>query len=398
MIAGFFHRWEQRLADIHRSERVVRPFDWGLDWISGDWDLAEGRDLSPALPGGTDTSPALPRGTDVSRAFAGVTGSSSTLRGGRDFSPAVHDPGPPPLDVVRTWVDSIMRDTDAFFTPAPTSEYMLTPTSPATAAPGEAGILTFPSALVTPHPENNVVHARFFPAKDKRRAVVVMPQWNSDAGGHIGLSRLLSRLGITTLRLSKPYHDRRMPPELRRADYIVSSNVARTLQVCRQAVLDARRALWWLRDQGYQHLGLVGTSLGSCLAMLTAAHEPLVRVQALNHVSPFFADVVWRGVSTAHVRQGLDGHIDLETLRDLWRPISPWSYIERSRGRKTLLVYAKYDLTFPVDLSLTFVREFRRRQIPIDVGVLPCGHYSTGEVPFKFLDGYYLARFLTRNL
>ena len=95
---------------------------------------------------------------------------------------------------------------------------------------------------------------------------------------------------------------------------------------------------------------------------------------------------------------GLDGHIDLETLRELWRPISPWSYLERARGKKTLLVYAKYDLTFPVDLSRKLVDEFRRRHIPTEVAVLPCGHYSTGAAPFKFLDGYYLARFLRRNL
>jgi hypothetical protein len=132
--------------------------------------------------------------------------------------------------------------------------------------------------------------------------------------------------------------------------------------------------------------------------MLTASHEPLVRAQALNHVSPFFADVVWRGVSTAHVREGLDGNIDLETLRELWRPISPWSYLERARGKNTLLVYAKFDLTFPVDLSVKLVDEFRRRGVNPDVAVLPCGHYSTGEAPFKFLDAYYLARFLLRNL
>ena len=248
---------------------------------------------------------------------------------------------------------------------------------------------------MTPHPENNLVHARFFPARDKRRAVVVMPQWNSDAGGHLGLVATARAAGHhRAAHLSKPYHDVRMPPELTRADYIVSSNVVRTVQVCRQAVLDARRALWWLRDQGYERLGLLGTSLGSCLSMLTASHEPLVRAQALNHVSPFFADVVWRGMSTSHVRAGLEGHIDLETLRELWRPISPWSYLERARGRKTLLVYAKYDLTFPVDLSRKLVDEFRRRGIPTDVAVLPCGHYSTGEAPFKYLDGYYLARFL----
>jgi dienelactone hydrolase len=343
MIERFFHRWEQRLAEVSRHERVVRPFEWGLEWLP-------------------DRTP-------------------------RDG---------PPLEAVRAWVESVMQDTDAFFTPEPTFDYTFTPASRGTGA--EPGTLTFPSALPTPHPENNLVHARFFPAKDKRRAVVVMPQWNSDAGGHIGLSQLLARFGVSALRLSKPYHDARMPPELTRADYIVSSNVVRTVQVCRQAVLDARRALWWLRDQGYERLGLLGTSLGSCLSMLTASHEPLVRAQALNHVSPFFADVVWRGVSTSHVRQGLDGHIDLTTLRELWRPISPWSYLERARGRRTLLVYATYDLTFPVDLSRQLVDEFRRRNIPTEVAVLPCGHYSTGKLPFKYLDAFHLVRFLRRNL
>lgn len=98
------------------------------------------------------------------------------------------------------------------------------------------------------------------------------------------------------------------------------------------------------------------------------------------------------------MRAGLEGHIALDDLREIWRPISPWSHLDRARDKKTLLVYAKYDLTFPVDLSLELVNEFRRRSIPSEVAMLPCGHYSTGKAPFKFLDGYYLARFLRRNL
>ena len=203
---------------------------------------------------------------------------------------------------------------------------------------------------------------------------------------------------MSALRLSLPYHDERMPPELTRADYIVSSNVARTVQVCRQAVLDARRAIAWLAKQGYDRIGILGTSLGSCLSLLTTAHEPLIRAQALNHISPYFADVVWRGISTHHVRQGLDGHIELDLLRALWKPISPRWYLERVRDRQTLLVYARYDLTFPRDLSEDLVNEFAERGIPREVAVLPCGHYSTGKAPFKFVDGWVLTRFLRRAL
>src|SRR5688572_25071917 len=161
-----------------------------------------------------------------------------------------------------------------------------------------------------------------------------------------------------------------MPPELTRADYIVSSNIARTVQVCRQAVLDARRAIAWLASLGFERIGIVGTSLGSCLSLLTTAHEPLIRAQALNHISPWFADVVWRGISTSHVREGLDGHIELDLLRQLWQPLSPANYLERVRDRKTLLVYARYDLTFPVDLSRELVRQFRSQNVPHELAVL----------------------------
>ena len=231
-----------------------------------------------------------------------------------------------------------------------------------------------------------------------RRAVVVLPQWNADAGAHIGLSRLIARFGISALRLSLPYHDARMPPELHRADYIVSANIGRTLQVCRQAVLDARRAVDWLRTRGYERIGILGTSLGSCLALLTAAHDRRITAAALNHISPYFADVVWEGLSTAHVREGLDGSIELPLLRDLWMPISPAPYVERMRGKRVLLVYARYDHSFPVRLSRELVADFRRRRLDPEVFVLPCGHYSTGIAPFSWLDGYALIGFLARRL
>ena len=366
MLSVLFHRWERQLASV-TTDRVVRPFDWGVDWIPAN-----------GHPSGTD--------------------------------PASHVSG---------WVSSVMADTDAFYTPSPTKDYTLTPST-------DGGVLTFPSAYVTPHAENNTVCCRYFAARgssrespaashkaragDMRRAtsngdarhpraaVVVLPQWNADAGGHVGLCRLLAWNGMSALRLSLPYHDERMPPELHRADYIVSANIARTLQVCRQAVLDARRAIAWLAGQGYDRIGILGTSLGSCLALLTTAHEPLIRAQALNHISPYFADVVWRGLSTRHVREGLDGHIELDLLRTLWKPISPRYYLDRLRDRRTLLVYALYDLTFPVDLSRDLVQAFRDEEVPHEVAILRCGHYSTGKTPFKFIDGWILTRFLKRAL
>ena len=134
----------------------------------------------------------------------------------------------------------------------------------------------------------------------------------------------------------------------------------------------------WLAAEGHDRSGILGTSLGSCLALLTTAHEPLIQAEALNHISPLFADVVWQGLSTRHVREGLEGHIDLDLLRALWKPISPRWYLDRLSTRRTLLVYAKYDLTFPVDLSEGLVRDFRERH-PARGGCAALRPYSTGR-------------------
>lgn len=350
MIAPFFHRWERRLH-ARSTDRVVRPFEWGLDWLS----------------------------------------------------PNGHTDGLPPDQVIANWAAAAVADSDTFFETPPTADYEWQPDPAGTE--GSSGTLFFPSVIVTPHAENNRVSGRLFPARrrrgrgeDRRRAVLVLPQWNADAGGHVGLCQLLARFGLNALRLSLPYHDGRMPPGLQRADYIVSANIARTAQVCRQAVVDARRAIAWLAREGYERIGILGTSLGSCLAMLTSAHEPLIRAAALNHISRYFADVIWEGLSTEHVRQGLDGHITLERLRELWMPISPQAYVSRVRDKRTLLVYARYDTTFPVHLSLDLVHEFDRLGVPYELSVLPCGHYTTGLAPFKYMDGYVLTKFLVGNL
>jgi hypothetical protein len=67
VLSRFFHPWERQLAAITK-DRVVRPFDWGLDWIS-------------AVPNGSAGS------------------------------------------VLGRWVDDVMRDTGGFFEapPAPST-------------------------------------------------------------------------------------------------------------------------------------------------------------------------------------------------------------------------------------------------------------------------------------
>ena len=71
MLQTLFHAWERRLATV-TTDRIVRPFEWGLDWI-----------------------------------------------------PANGNGGQAPLGQLQEWVAHVMADTDAFFTPPPTRDYTL---------------------------------------------------------------------------------------------------------------------------------------------------------------------------------------------------------------------------------------------------------------------------------
>jgi dienelactone hydrolase len=254
--------------------------------------------------------------------------------------------------------------------------------------------LRFTSPVKTPYPENDLVNARWLPARG-RRAIVLLPHWNSDAISYVSLCRVFNLMGIAVLRMSMPYHDIRMPAEIKRADYAVSANIWR-LDAVRQGVVDVRCCLDWLEQQGYTQLGIVGTSLGSCYAFIAAAHDPRIRVAAFNHASTYFADVVWHGQSTRHIRQGIEPAIDIEELRKVWLAISPMSYFEQYARwpKKSLIVYAAYDLTFLPEFSKQVVDEFERHGLDHRVAVLPCGHYTTGETPYKYMDGWHLASFL----
>jgi dienelactone hydrolase len=361
--AQWMYDWENRLTAVDNN-RVVRPLEWGTDWAR-DWPCRNGF-RSGYIPDNpeqffVDYNRRILAASDEFYSYARPSDYCLERREVQVFSTrAVPDPK----------LEAKVKGTHADF-------------------------LRFTSPVKTSYPANNRVNARWFPARG-RRAIVLLPHWNSDAVSYVGLCRLLNMLGIAVLRMSLPYHDIRMPAEIGRADYAVSANIGRTLDATRQGVIDLRCCLDWLEQQGYSRLGIVGTSLGSCYAFLAAAHDPRIRVAAFNHASTYFADVVWHGQSTRHIRDGIEQQIDLERLRRAWLAISPMSFFEQfSRWpKKSLIIYAKYDLTFLPEFSRQVVEEFARHELDHKVAVLPCGHYTTGETPYKYMDGWQLASFL----
>src|ERR1043166_945591 len=115
LYARWMDRWERKLA-TRDTNRVVRPFDWGADWLH-----SIGFPACPPDP----------------------NGSSGTA-----------------LDV---FAAEAVSHSDRFFSYEPPRDYRL-----------DGNRLTFTSPVVTRYPENNTVHGLWFPTpKSKGRALVV---------------------------------------------------------------------------------------------------------------------------------------------------------------------------------------------------------------------------------
>ena len=317
--ARWMYEWETRLT-TRDENRVVRPLEWGFEWVEP---FLEAHGFGAAVPGPESVRDDAAREAAMARIN-----------------------------------QLLIRHSDVFFSYERPTDFRLedrhpelfpTNVRPETlaqdaaikrlAAEGKtprAQFLRFTSPERTPYPENDQVNARWYPApehKDPKRpkqAIVVLPQWNADAFSHNALCNIFNKFGVSALRLSKPYHDIRRPTELERSDYAVSANIGRTLSACRQAVVDIRCCMDWLEEQGYEHFGVLGTSLGSCYGFLASAHDKRIRVNAFNHASTAFGDVVWAGQSTRHVKQALaDAGLTQDRIRALWSAVSPVSYYDK---------------------------------------------------------------------
>lgn len=380
LYSKWMYSWEHRLT-TRDTNRIVRPLEFGLEW-SRDWPVRD----KPLLTAD----------------FAQYSAARSE-------------------SYLRNLNRAIISDSDYFYSYTTPKDYRIEQRFPELFPTNDrqgkqvarlrrmarngklakADFLRFTSPVHTPFPENNLVNARWFAARGRpKAAVIVMPQWNADAFSHNALCRILNRFGISALRLSKPYHDIRRPAELKRSDYAVSANLGRTMDACRQAIVDIRSCVDWLQQQGYEKFGILGTSLGSCYAFIAAAHDPRITVCAFNHASTYVADVVWTGQSTRHIRAALEDKLTLERLREMWLGVSPMPFMDKfvTRQRKALVVYGRYDLTFLPELSQQVIDEFRNRALDFRLRVLPCGHYTTGEAPYKFIDGWHLCSFLRSAL
>ena len=251
--------------------------------------------------------------------------------------------------------------------------------------------LKFPSDIQTDIDENNMVWARMKESGRLDQALIVFHHWNAQKHQR-HLANHFSKRGISVIEMALPYHFERRRPDSLYADYMLSANVGRTIQSVRQAVLDGRKLIAWLKSEGYAEISVLGMSLGSWVAGLVAAHDENVSKASLFLTAGSLADMVWTGRATEAIRQSLEPGLDLADLRAAWSPINQETYARQLArpGLGLQLVLAKRDTVVVPDLSHMFIQRLRASGADPDVLELNCGHYSLALPPHILIAGLRL--------
>jgi len=236
--------------------------------------------------------------------------------------------------------------------------------------------LRFPSPVQSPHPENNTVHAEYYRPHGRGPfpGVIVLDITAGNQSLSRGIATHLAQNRIAALFVQMAYYGPRRPPgsNLR----LLSPDVPRTLAAIRQTVLDLRVASAWLESRPEldpKRLGILGTSLGSFLATLTAEMEPRLGRVALLLGGGGLVDAYYdhpRGRDFRRLFEALGG--SKEKLARLIAPVDPLTCAGNLVSRKLLILAASRDEIVPPRMARALWEASGRQKIVW----FDCTHYG----------------------
>jgi hypothetical protein len=244
---------------------------------------------------------------------------------------------------------------------------------------------------------NDVIHVKIVRETRKKRAVIIIPHWNARATSYTLPGRIISYFGFSVFVMTLPHHSSRGDESNQPvANEFLNANLGAAIRSVRQSVADTGVLIGWLKERGYKEINLVGVSLGSCIGALLAAFDRRICKTALLLTAGDFAETVWTGRATAHIRKQVEDHISLESLRKIWSIISPINFAQRlaDNAAPLLILTGRRDRVVSFQLGQDFVGALQSAGVQFSARVLPCGHYTLARFPFNVACLLLTLRFL----
>jgi hypothetical protein len=212
------------------------------------------------------------------------------------------------------------------------------------------GTFKFQSLISTGDPSNDSLTGEVFLNKNDVDTpnVIFVHGWRMDSLDRIKKmfhNRIMNDMGWNMYYFTLPYHFQRKPERsLYSGEYMISADIHRTIQSTRQAVIDLRALIHWIKANKSGPVIIIGVSLGGFLTNLAAIIEPEIDVL----VSIFYANrlsySIWNTIPGKFIKADLEHHgVNYDVLKRYWRIMEPSQAIPKIKKDNILLISAKYD-------------------------------------------------------
>ncbi|MGH8094255.1 MAG: alpha/beta fold hydrolase [Chthoniobacterales bacterium] len=237
-----------------------------------------------------------------------------------------------------------------------------------------------PAVSVAEFPGNGRARAILYRVQTDGPTVIMLHALMSvSTAGYGRWARRFNSLGWNAVFVHLPFHYSRRPPGHLNGELCFTADLVLTGDTVRQAVVEIRQLMAWLRAQGGREFGLLGTSYGGWVAALLASLEPDLRFLALLAPMVNIGHALYEGPTSWAIR----GHLARAGLE---RPLldrhahlsSPYfAPPAGDAGQRTVIIGGAFDrIVRSSDLDA-----LRAAWPGSELVMLPQAHFGYGMIP-----------------
>lgn len=118
----------------------------------------------------------------------------------------------------------------------------------------------------------------------------------------------------------------------------------RTVESTRQAIVDLRALIQWIKNNKQGPVIIIGVSLGGFISNLVATLEPEIDALVSIMYSNRLSYSIWNTIPGKYIRQDLEHHgVNYNDLIKYWEVTEPNQALPKISKDNILLISAKYD-------------------------------------------------------
>jgi pimeloyl-ACP methyl ester carboxylesterase len=216
------------------------------------------------------------------------------------------------------------------------------------------GHLEWRSPVESAFPENQTARARIFLGDGGFRAPTVIflhALMSTNDFGYRRIASQLNRRGWNAVLMHLPYHYSRVPRGYFNGALALTSNLPQNAETLRQAVIEVRQLMEFLRTNGCPEFGMIGTSYGGWVGALVSFLEKEFRFVTLLQPIADIEHAIWESPAAFMIRKTLlAAKIHPGASRRHAHLTSPLDGRPVCEGNRVLIIGGIYDRIAPASV------------------------------------------------